>query len=49
MKSRVIIYWEKKEGGITGSREKVKFVEQAPLEYEVSENMVVLFFVVLFF
>lgn len=44
MKSSVIIDWEKKEGGITGSHEKVKFVERAPLEAGwASENMVVLF------
>lgn len=43
MKSSVVIDWEKKEGGITGSHEKVKFVEQAPLEASwASENMVVL-------
>lgn len=50
MKSSVIIDWEKKEGGITGSHEKVKFVEQAPLEAGwASENMVVLFCYLVFF
>lgn len=50
MKSSVIIDWEKKEGGITGSHEKVKFVEQAPLEAGwASENMVVLFCCLVFF
>lgn len=50
MKSGVITYCEKKEGGITGSHERGKTVEQAPLEADWTfENMVVVFCSVIFF
>lgn len=50
MKSGVITYCEKKEGGITGSHERGKTVEQAPLEADWTfHNMVVVFCSVIFF